>query len=750
MSLLDHLNFRFAITKLAQMGREQQTRTMEMLEAAAEEALQDSEPEQAEAAIRSLLQRRPREARWWRELGVLLLREGRLDEACEAMRHAIPHTRHNAELLHQIGCDLTQAGIDPCELATHPPDDIAAPPPACWPEGTREHILRGDLAAAQPALEQAYALNGSADGHAYNLAFAYRTLGDSFREQCVEAGKRLAKKDAAGAVELFESLGRSPLQAGAHLDWKYLNALRLAGQDDRLFQVAQAERATMSPRAWLEWSEALLDANLDEEAGSLLSEAGERFDDWRFRLLPGTRFPAVPLDADLVGRSLKRMRAAVDALETMPLPEDKTRLSALANEVCPNFYLSYQVDDEADLRRLARFTARVIRAELPQYSGPLAAPVADTGERRIRIAYAAGAVRFNTIVGYFINWFRFADRERFELHLFPLEESRDALTGYIEQHFDVCHPHSTRREQAAERIAAAGIDILVYLEVGMGRLGHALSSLRLAPVQCLAAGHPITSGMDSIDYFLSPDSMEPEDAQAHYSERLQRLPGVGICMPVRRDATPGKTRADFGLEERHVVFTSPQSLWKYRPGDEHAFARVAAGVDNAIVLFVEEGMPARTRTFARRLRAACDAAGVDFDARMRIMPRQKYADYLALLSLCDVFLDSFHWSGGVTTFDALALGVPVVTLPGTRMRGRQSYGMLKELGIEETIATDVDDYVGIARRLGNDAAWRRDLSRRILANHARLFDDQRSIQALEAFYLRCVGADPSAAQTPSR
>ena len=85
---------------------------------------------------------------------------------------------------------------------------------------------------------------------------------------------------------------------------------------------------------------------------------------------------------------------------------------------------------------------------------------------------------------------------------------------------------------------------------------------------------------------------------------------------------------------------------------------------------------------------------------MRIQSRKGYADYLALLGLCDVFLDSFHWSGGVTTFDALALGVPVVTLPGTRMRGRQSYGMLKELRIEDTIACDVDDYVRIACALG--------------------------------------------------
>lgn len=73
------------------------------------------------------------------------------------------------------------------------------------------------------------------------------------------------------------------------------------------------------------------------------------------------------------------------------------------------------------------------------------------------------------------------------------------------------------------------------------------------------------------------------------------------------------------------------------------------------------------------------------------------------------------------------------------MRGRQSYGMLKELRIEDTIAYDVDDYVRIACALGRDPDWRKDLSSRILAAHPRLFDDRRPVDALESFFLRCAG-----------
>ena len=730
---MDHISFRFAVDRLNRAARGRHAADMPAMQAAAEQALSDPDRERACATIRQLLERRPRHAAWWKILATLHLRAGQADEALQALRQAIRHAGHDAALLLEIGAELRVAGI---ATETVEDRDRSSIP---WPDGTTRLLLGGALTDALPALEQTYARSNGSGAHARNLALAYRTLGDHYREQCVEAGRLLAKGDAEAAVRLFESLDRSPLDAGVHLGGPYLRALRQAGRDEQVFGIAEAQQETMPASAWLEWGEALMDANRDEEAAAVFARADARFDNWQFRLRPCTGFPAVPRDASVVDRANARMQATLDALERMPSSGDLPELTSIADALTPNFYLPYQVDDESGLFRLATLTADVVRRELPRFSASSLAPAADVARRRIRIGYVASSVRFQTIIGYFINWFRLADRTRFELHLFPLEDSRDALTGFIEQDFDIVHPAATTRGQAAERISAACIDVLVYLEVGMSPLAYALSALRLAPVQCLAAGHPVSSGMDSIDYFLSPASMEPAGAQAHYRERLELLPGVGICMPARRDPAPGKTRADFDLDPDTVVFTSPQSLWKYRPGDEHVYARVLAGTDNAIMLFVEEGMPARARAFASRLRAACEAHGVDFDTRVRIPSRKGYADYLALLGLCDVFLDSFHWSGGVTTFDALALGVPVVTLPGTRMRGRQSYGMLKELRIEDTIAYDVDDYVRIACALGRDPDWRKDLSSRILAAHPRLFDDRRPVDALESFFLRCAG-----------
>jgi predicted O-linked N-acetylglucosamine transferase (SPINDLY family) len=116
-----------------------------------------------------------------------------------------------------------------------------------------------------------------------------------------------------------------------------------------------------------------------------------------------------------------------------------------------------------------------------------------------------------------------------------------------------------------------------------------------------------------------------------------------------------------------------------------------------------------------------------------LAPFIPHARYLHLNALCDVMLDTLHWSGGNTSLDALAAGLPLVTLPGELMRGRQSQAMLRALGTTELIARDVPDYIEIALALGADRERRRELSQRIAAGREVLFERDEPIRALEQF-----------------
>ena len=144
--------------------------------------------------------------------------------------------------------------------------------------------------------------------------------------------------------------------------------------------------------------------------------------------------------------------------------------------------------------------------------------------------------------------------------------------------------------------------------------------------------------------------------------------------------------------------------------------------------------PEQGRMLRRRLERTLAARGVAPD-RLHVLPHLPRASFLEANRLCDVMLDTTRWSGGNTTLDALAAGLPVVTRRGRFMRGRQSAGMLEIIGLRELIAENDEDYAAIALRLGRDKTWRDELSRRITATRERLFNDRAPAAALAAFFL---------------
>jgi predicted O-linked N-acetylglucosamine transferase (SPINDLY family) len=255
----------------------------------------------------------------------------------------------------------------------------------------------------------------------------------------------------------------------------------------------------------------------------------------------------------------------------------------------------------------------------------------------------------------------------------------------------------------------------------------------------LTWGHPITSGIPTIDYFLSSDLIEPENAEEHYSEKLIRLPNLGISygQPILHETR--KTRSDFQLDNDAIVYLSCQSLNKYLPQYDYIFAAIAQRVPQAQFVFVASHISdSITEKFWQRLKKAFARFELNAEQYCLILPRFKYTDYLNLNKVSDIFLDSFIWSGGLTTLKAIDCNLPIVTCPGEFMRGRQSYGILKMLGVTETIAKDEAKYIEIAVKLGLDKEWRLSIVEQIQQNQARIYDDKTCVVALEEFYQRVV------------
>jgi protein O-GlcNAc transferase len=414
-----------------------------------------------------------------------------------------------------------------------------------------------------------------------------------------------------------------------------------------------------------------------------------------------------------------------------------------------NFLLAYQGGDDTALqRRYADFIRVLALRAMPEQANPL--PHRPKADRRIRVGFCSRFFYISTVGNYFASWITDLDRSVFEVFVYQTHVVEDNLAALFRRSADHYVQGAENFAFFHRQIVADELDILIYPELGMDLMCFLLAALRLAPVQACAWGHPVTPGHRSIDYYISCAAMEPANAQTHYNERLLTLPGIGTRydMPVVSPAVANKSRADYQLPEDAHLYLFSQSLFKVHPANDRLLVAAMSNDPKGVLVMFAGQNAGVTERFVARLSAAFAESGLAPQGRVKMLPFMPHDDYKRINALCDVMLDTLHWSGGNTSLDALAMGLPIVTLPGEFMRGRQTMGMLTLLGVEELIATSADDYLAIAKRLAADKAYRNAISAKILANAGRLFNDAAPPKALGKLLQAMIDAPPAQATSP--
>jgi protein O-GlcNAc transferase len=450
--------------------------------------------------------------------------------------------------------------------------------------------------------------------------------------------------------------------------------------------------------------------------------------------------PMVYADAAAVEASRARFAAGLERLEpeVPALVRGRTFADVIDDLRWTNFLLAYQGEDDRELQlRFAAIMGLAIDAVAPEWRIP---PGRSMTRGRIRVGFASSFFSDGTCGRYFRSWIAELDRSRFEIFVYNVRRDATPFLQELGTHADHVRtfPGAALLPSAiAPAIRADALDALVYPELGMNAPTFALASLRLAPVQCLAWGHPVTSGHATMDTFFTCAAMEPSDGASHYSESLIALPGIGTNYqrPVMPD---GAARSRLGLPEGVPLLLCPQSLFKIHPDNDALFARVLAAAPDARLVVFEGRHPALTAKYRTRLAGALAREGLRVDARVIVLPQCSHDEYLRINAVCDAMLDTLRWSGGNTSLDALATGLPIVTLPGRFMRGRQSAGMLTLAGLGDQVARDAEDYVRIAARLACERHFRVAEANRTRESVAMLFGDASPVIAFADALTRLV------------
>jgi protein O-GlcNAc transferase len=407
---------------------------------------------------------------------------------------------------------------------------------------------------------------------------------------------------------------------------------------------------------------------------------------------------------------------------------------------CQPFFLAYQGENDRELQSIyGDLMVRMQFACFPALSTKRAMPPLKPGEP-LRIGIASGFYCLHSNWKIPIKgWIENLNRQDFQLFGYYTGKKRDDQTEIARQSFYQFREGLTSTDEWSEQICKDNLHVLIYPEIGMDTRTVRLAALRLAPIQCTSWGHPDTSGFPTIDYYLSSDLMEPEDGQEHYTEKLVRLPNLSIYYEPISVQAVAADRSTFGLDQGKILFICTQTLFKYLPQFDDVFPRIALEVGNCQFAFLNYyRSPQLGEHFIHRLETAFSRYGLRCSDYVKLLPHLNPPHYRALNQRADVFLDSIGWSGCNSTFEALACDLPIVTMPGKLMRGRHTHAILQMMGLTETEAKDIDEYVAIAVKMGKNVEWRKEISQKISQVKHRAYRDTACIKGLEEFLKKAV------------
>jgi predicted O-linked N-acetylglucosamine transferase (SPINDLY family) len=396
------------------------------------------------------------------------------------------------------------------------------------------------------------------------------------------------------------------------------------------------------------------------------------------------------------------------------------------------FLLAYQGKNDRELQSI--YGATVCAALQKRYPHATLARKAAPGEP-LKLGIVSGIFKNHTIWKLATRgWISQLDRRRFHVTGYHTGATIDSETKVAEETCDRFVQGPKSIEDWRRVILADAPHALIYPEVGIDGTSICLSAQRLAPVQCNFWGHPETSGFPTLDYFLTSNLMEPPDGDEHYTEKLIRLPNLSIYYEPHSIPSLAMSRAELGLRSTSTAYWCGQSLFKYLPEFDEVYPRIAREVGDCQFVFIEyQSTRQITDLFLKRLDRAFALYGLDAAEHCVMLPRLDMRQFIAAIGVCDVILDSIGWSGGNTTLEGLSHALPIVTLPGSLMRGRHTTGILTMMGVTETVAPTVDDYIAIAVKLARDVAWRAAIKGRMMAQRHKVYRDTAPIRALEDF-----------------
>jgi protein O-GlcNAc transferase len=334
------------------------------------------------------------------------------------------------------------------------------------------------------------------------------------------------------------------------------------------------------------------------------------------------------------------------------------------------------------------------------------------------------------------------NKTSFEVFLLRFPSHVDDLTfrviEQVEHHIEL----STILVQAQQQVARLKLDVLIFTEIGMDFNSYFMAFSRLALRTAMFWGHAITSGINTVDYFISSKHFqELEETRTKYSECVYRMNSLTTSFPrpIQRlnNAIP-LTREALGLPSKSIsadiMFLVPQTLYKLHPDFDFFIEKILQQVPSGFIVFPQGSLPLLKDQIKSRMASSLSASVYE---RVYFVRHLNHYEFLQLCEIADLVLDPFPVGGGRSSFEIFSVATPIVMLYSRTTILQLTYGMYQAMGDEELMKSCVaffeEEYINKAVLLAKDASKRLNMVEKIRYNNHKLYDNSQVVREWETF-----------------
>jgi len=351
---------------------------------------------------------------------------------------------------------------------------------------------------------------------------------------------------------------------------------------------------------------------------------------------------------------------------------------------------------------------------------------------KIKIGFLITKIHENIFLRFLFNIISSLPNDQFDIYIICSKSGwektlKNKLKEFTKQVFI-----DTDIEDSAKIILDLRLDILYHWEIGTDTKNYFLPFYRLAPIQCTSIGWPDTSAIETVDYFISSDLIETENAQENYTEKLikfKKLP-FNIDNPKVISNDKIKQLQHFNFESDKNIYLCNQNLRKIHPDFDILVSGILKKDPNGIIVFVET----KNKNISELLKLRIRIKHPDIYNQLIFLEHLNNEEYLSLLTHAKVILDTLYFGGANTSYEAFAMNAPIVTFPWTHERGRYTLGCYKQMDIDGLVANSFDEYIDLAVKTANDKEFRDKIVKDISENNHKLFNDKEVVQEYVNFF----------------